>query len=329
MFTRTIILALLILFSASPLYGQGRRSRTSIMHDGIGRNYITYVPSSYDPAHPMPLVLNFHGLTSAAFAQEFLSGMNAIAEREGFLLAYPDAVDGDWRISNDHNINFVETLLDALAADYTVDTQRVYATGASQGAIMSFVLAAALPDRFAAIASLAGSRLVSGAANRHPAFLANTPDRPFPLLYIHGTADTGVPYDGGRSSSDEPLEFSPVSEILAEWVDSNGGTSLEPAATILGFDVTDGSEVSLFQCTDCESYLNAAGDELPAEVIHMRVNGLGHEYPATDVLDVSSETWNFFSRHELAAVVPEPTSLGLALALFAGVAGTRRGFRVS
>jgi polyhydroxybutyrate depolymerase len=238
--------------------------------------------------------------------------MNEVAEREGFLVAYPNAVNGDWTVSDDHNIGFVETLLDTLSDDYFVDSRRVYATGASQGGIMSFVVSSALADRFAAIAPLAGLRANSDAANRQPAFLANTPERPFPLLYVHGTADTVVPYDGGVSSSDESLVFPAVSEVLDEWVDNNGGTLLEQVSMIPGFNVTDGPAVSLFQCSDCGSYINAAGNQLPAELIHMRVNGVGHVWPDPDIIDVSAETWNFFRRHERAAI-PEPVSSRLML----------------
>ena len=280
------------------------------------------MPSSYDPNLPTPLVLNFHGGTITAGLQETITGMNEVAEKKGFLVAYPNAVDRDWTVSNDHNISFVEALLDELAADYSVDSQRVYATGASQGGIMSFMLAAALPDRFAAVAPLGGHRMISGEANWEPTFVMNTPERPFPLLYINGSADTVVPYNGGISSSNESFVFPSVSEILNEWVGSNGGTLFEGATAIPGFGVTDGSAVSLFQCSDCGSYINAAGDERPAEVIHMRVNGLRHEWPEPDVIMVSAETWNFFQRHELA--VPEPTSSALmALGFFFFVTGSR------
>ena len=269
MLTRKLLLTLLILFPFSTIFAQGERIIGNLTHESMERDYILYIPSDYDPVRPMPLVLNFHGYTSTAGAQEAVSG---IAEREGFLVAYPNAVNRDWLNSDDHNISFVESLLDTLTDEYSIDSQRVYATGASQGGTMSFVLAAALPDRFAAAAPLAGTRPVSDGENRVPIFLENTPVRAFPLLYMHGSADTVVPYDGGFSDANG-FVFPPVSDVLDEWVDINGGTSLEPVTTIPGFNVTDGPAVSLFQCGGCGSYTNEAGDLFPSEVIHMRING--------------------------------------------------------
>ena len=159
--------------------------------------------------------------------------------------------------------------------------------------------------------------------NRVPIFLENTPERAFPLLYMHGSADTVVPYDGGFSDANG-FVFPPVSDVLDEWVDINGGTSLEPVTTIPGFNVTDGPAVSLFQCGGCGSYTNEAGDLFPSEVIHMRINGLGHAWPDSHTVMISTETWNFFSRHELAAV-PEPMSIGMmGLGFFVIATGTRR-----
>ena len=161
MLTRKLLLTLLILFPFSTIFAQGERILGNLTHESMERDYILYIPSDYDPVRPMPLVLNFHGYTSTAGAQEAVSGMNDVAEREGFLVAYPNAVNRDWLNSDDHNISFVESLLDTLTDEYSIDSQRVYATGASQGGTMSFVLAAALPDRFAAAAPLAGTRPVS------------------------------------------------------------------------------------------------------------------------------------------------------------------------
>ena len=323
MFTRRFMFAVLALLPVSPLVAQGERIVGSLEHEGIEHGYILYVPSQYDPADPMPLVLNFHGGSVTAADTEAVSGMNQVAEEEGFLVAYPSAVNLDWIESDDHHISFVGALLDALTDEYAVDSRRVYATGGSQGGIMSFVLAAALPDRFAAAAPLAGTRPVSEVENRQPTFLPNTPDRPFPLLYIHGSADPVVPYHGGAGVGND-FTFPSVSEVLDEWVDLNGGTSLERVASIPGFHVTDGTDVWLSQCIDCGTYLTADGDEIIAEVIHMRVNGLGHQWPEPDILMVSAETWNFFRRHQLA-VVPEPASCGMiVIGFLALVARARR-----
>src|SRR5687768_16082988 len=146
-FVASLVLAML----ASPAYGQGQTLDKSLMHDGISRNYTIYVPSSYTPQNGAALVINLHGYTLNRGFQMTNSGMNAVAEREGFLVAYPDAVNADWFGPQD-NIGFVDSLLDDVATQYSVDAAKVYATGFSQGGMMSYVLSVALSDRFAAIA---------------------------------------------------------------------------------------------------------------------------------------------------------------------------------
>ena len=214
---RHLLLTILILLPVSPLLAQGQRIIGTLVHDGIERDYILYVPSQYDPSDPMPLVLNFHGGTVPAAEWEEALGMNQVAEENGFLVAYPNAVNFDWQESDDHNVSFVGALLDTLESDYSVDSRRIYATGGSQGGIMSFTVAVALSDRFAAAAPLAGTRIVSGVENRTPTFVRNTPDRPFPLFYLHGSADTVVPYFGGPTSLSRADVFPSVAEVLDEW----------------------------------------------------------------------------------------------------------------
>jgi len=316
-----------VLCVESSTYGQGQVLRETFTFDGRIRSYNLYVPSNYDPANTMPLTLNFHGLTGSGDGQMAASGMNAVAEREDFLVAYPTALSGDWEQNNeDHSIAFTEALLDTIEAGFTIDTQRVYATGFSQGAIMSYVLASAIPNRIAAIAPVSATRTLPMEPNRVPSFLADTPERPFPLMHIHGTNDSLAPYEGGVSAIGDRFTFDPVLTILNEWIDSNGGQSLDQVSMIPGIDAADGP-VSLFECQDCGSYLTASGDELTAEVILLRVNGGGHSWPASDSLVASDQIWSFFNRHQLGTAVPEPSTLLLGFLTSLGALMLRRRLR--
>ena len=125
-----------LLLASATAFGQGEVLKKTLVHEAIERNYTFYVPSTYSPDDATPFVVNMHGFTGNAEQQMISSAMNAVADAEGFLVAYPDAVDGNWNASNDHNISFIDSLLDTVKADYNVDASRIYATGFSQGGMM-------------------------------------------------------------------------------------------------------------------------------------------------------------------------------------------------
>ena len=101
------------------------------MQRGVERNYILYVPSTYSAGEATPLVLNLHGKFGNADQQMTTSAMNAVAEEEGFLVAYPNSVGVHWDLDTDVDVRFIDTLLGTLGSQYTVDASRVYSTGFS------------------------------------------------------------------------------------------------------------------------------------------------------------------------------------------------------
>lgn len=333
-----------LLLASAVAFGQGQVIEKTLMHEDVERSYIMYVPSSYTADEPTPLVVNMHGLTSNAQQQMgFVSHMNLVAEEEGFLVAYPNAVAGDWTISNDHNISFIDSLLDTVAAEYSVDSSRTYATGLSQGGSMSYIVGAALPDRFAAIAPVAGVRFLSGEENLLPPSVPNVPSRPKPLLHIHGTADPIALYNGGNSPvpGREDNVIPSVDSTIGEWVANNGCDATAAMSEIPNSVAGDGSTATLFTYGGCDTYTSVSGAEIAANVIHYRVNDAGHSWPSppeqvppfseeiawafpiNSDFDASQQIWDFFEGHQLA--VPEPhssTLLGLAVL---GLMWQRRG----
>jgi polyhydroxybutyrate depolymerase len=317
-----IIATLVLVQIASAVYGQGQTLNKSLMHDGISRNYTIYVPSSYTPQNNAALVINLHGYTLNRSFQMTSSGMNAVAEREGFLVAYPDAVNADWFGPQD-NIGFVDRLLDDVASQYSVNAAKVYATGFSQGGMMSYVLGVALQDRFAAIASVGGTRPLASGDVLFPPTIAATPSRPFSLLHIHGTGDPIVPYNGGVSTVGSlTLNFPPVDRLIHEYVVNNGGSLTPNIVDLPNTNTTDGTTVQMFSY-DGGAYFDKAGMAREAEVLLYRIQNGGHNWPGEFTgwpgwafpinrdFNVSAEIWNFFSRHEVAAI-PELSCLWLA-----------------
>jgi polyhydroxybutyrate depolymerase len=310
---RIFIKTILITFVSSVVYGQGQTLNKSIMHNGIQRNYTIYVPSTYASQNSTPLVVNLHGYTLNRSFQMTNSGMNAVAEREGFLVAYPDAVNADWFGPQD-NIGFVDQLLDDISSQYSVNAAKVYATGFSQGGVMSYLLSVERSDRFAAIASVGGPRPVGPGDVPVPPNIAATPDRPFPLLHIHGTGDPIVPYNGGTSTVGAlTLTFPPVERVVQDYVTSNGGDPTPTVADLPNINTTDGTTVRRTSY-EGDSYMDSAGNPRNSEVLFYRVQNGGHNWPGDSTtwpgwanpinydISASSEIWNFFSRHEVALI---------------------------
>lgn len=299
----------LFVLVSSNLYGQGQTLRgQTLMHDGVQRTYELYVPSTYSPDQAWPLVLNLHGYTGNGPGQMSL-GMNVVAEREGFLVAYPSAINGNWMNSRDSDVGFIDSLLDEINSAYNVDTSRVYATGLSQGGIMSYILGAERPETFAAIASVSGVRFLDSGDTLFPSDVPRVPPRALPLLHIHGTADGTVPFDGGDLVDPQfTVTFPSVQSILNEWL-ANNSCKLSPLVTELPDPKPDDNlTVTLLSYEDCSSYTGRSNAEHTAEVQFYRINGGGHVWPtAPRTLDANTEIWNFFSRHELpASGVQEP-----------------------
>jgi len=329
----------LTLLACTTAAGQGELRRQTVQHDGVARTYNVYVPSTYSPTIALPLVVNMHGLGGNAGLQMTTSAMNAVAEENGFVVVYPNAVDNDWTLSADHNVSFIaSTLLDALKTSFSIDDSRVYATGFSQGGMMSYLLAVSHPERFAAIAPAGGTRpFFEGGSGLFPTSVPRVPSQPIPLLHIHGTADVVIPYEEGGtilSGVYEGITFPSVMDtVLAEWATNNGCDGTATSTALPDVSLTDDSTVTRLVFGGCDTYTSTLGIQHVAEVEHLRVNGGGHSLLALDAnraaitasvvetygeeslpiflplnsdISASVEIWKFFERHQAAAVVPEP-----------------------
>jgi len=164
---------------------------------GRTRSYILHVPAH--TSGRVPLVIALHGGGSRAAGAQRLTKLDQIADREGFIVVYPESADGHW---NDGRIDpsipadvddvaFIRTLIDTLAAEYPIDTARVFATGISNGGMMAYRLACELSDKIAAIAPVAGAVAGDLAPRCQPA-------RPVSVIAMNGTADPLVPWEGGQ-----------------------------------------------------------------------------------------------------------------------------------
>ncbi len=173
----------------------------SIVVDGRTRSYRLHIPAGLAGTTPAPIVLVLHGGGGNGRGMERLTGFSRLADRERFIVVYPDAVDGNWvdgRVgmrTEAHrkgidDVAFIAALLDEVARRRPIDAKRVFATGISNGGIFSHYLAANLADRIVAIAPVAG-----GLAD--PFYRAFAPSQPVSVFILQGTADPLMPFDGG------------------------------------------------------------------------------------------------------------------------------------
>ena len=152
---------------ADQCVANGSQLNCTIQHDNVERDYILYVPPSYDGNTEVPVLFNFHGYGSTAQVQLRYADFRNLSEQENFLLVVPEGTElegtthwavGSWTVdSTTDDVDFVASLIDKLSTEYWIDQSRIYATGMSNGGYMSYHLACQLSDRIAAIASVTGS----------------------------------------------------------------------------------------------------------------------------------------------------------------------------
>lgn len=257
----------------------GNNNASTIYHDGLDREYILYVPSSYDGNSSVPMVLNFHGYggTATNFIQD--ADMRQQAEADTFILVYPQGSclegsshwnacpnGGDNKSSTD-DLGFIETLIDHLDANYNIDEERVYAVGYSNGGMMAYGLANYRSEKIAAVGSVSGTMLDCIGPTSHP----------MPVIHLHGTSDGVLPYNGGS-------DFNSAQFVLNHWINFNN-TNSAPITNSSG---------------SIDHYLYDQGDS-SVSVEHYKYNGGGHDWFSSTYQGktTSQLVWDFFSKYDI------------------------------
>jgi len=182
----------------------------AIPHEGYTRSYLLYVPETYTETEPVPLVLVFHG--AGANAESMVNGteLRDLADNNGTIIAYLNAVNGRWDYLDVplerggtvvDDVGFAALLIDELSGNYSIDQDRIYTMGYSNGALMAFRVRCTLDDRIAATGLVGASmtyglaQLCIGAAPVPTAFTLGTDDPVFPLNG-YAEIDNGILYSG-------------------------------------------------------------------------------------------------------------------------------------
>jgi len=254
----------------------------SLEFGGRTRTYLVHAPrmATADTRTPLPLVVVLHGATESDENVEKLSGMSAKADQENFIAVYPRGTGRlpTWNAGNCcgpaikervDDVGFLRALLEKLERDYSVDRKRVYFTGISNGAMMSYRLACEMSEQVAAIAPVEGAMNV----DCHPA-------TPVSVVIFHGTADRLVPFDGGVTTQMN----NSVGNAVEFWVKRDGcsgAPAREETAQVHADKYSvcrDGSAVALYA-------VQGGRHMWPGQPLS------GNSVPATDLM------WSFFAAH--------------------------------
>ena len=276
----------------------------SILVDSEQREFILYVPASYNPNSSAPLVFSFHGLGGNAQLQMDDHDFRPVADTAGFIIAHPlgapiigQGIRG-WNFGNDtlpDDVKFTSEMIDTIAADFNINPDRIYACGMSFGGFFSIYLAGQLSHRIASVASVAGT-MINNVTDS-----AFVPNRPIALLEIHGTNDNNVSYDGSQISSS-------VQHVLDWFVGLNNCDTIPSITSLPDTDPNDGSTV--------EHMVYANGDD-GTTVEHLKVTGGGHTWPDENTntqgvnRDINGciEIWKFFSKFDINGFIGSPVSI--------------------
>ncbi len=269
----------------------------SIEHGGLRRTYLLHVPPSRRQGEPAPLVLALHGTGGTGLGMEAVTGLSALSDRHGFIVAYPDGVEKGWNDGRGpgttDDVGFMAALVEEVRRACGVDPGRVYAAGISSGAFFSHYLAARRADLVAAIAPVVGGMSPSLAGDFRPA-------RPVSVLILQGTDDPLVPFAGGKVKWYRGGVV-PAGEAVRRWVEHDGCAPEPWLDDLADRDPRDGMRVRR---------ATYGGGREGTEVVLVTVEGGGHTWAGglqflperiigKTCRDVSASDliWEFFSRH--------------------------------
>lgn len=251
-----------------PISGPGDYART-VESGGQTRSYELHVPESVDPSAPAPLVVVLHGVPRGV-GMRAITAFDEAAARHGFVVAYARASEGDWAVGCElctsaarqgvDDVRYVHDLIARTSAELSVDRDRVFAVGFSQGALMAQLLACR-SSRVAGVASVAATMI-------EPVWETCAPPGPRAMLFVHGSEDREFPPEG---RSGDLIRTVSLTQTVERWETLNH-CSGEPEETAVPDEADDGTRTLVFSATGCR----AGGS-----VVLYRVEGGGHTWPGS------------------------------------------------
>jgi polyhydroxybutyrate depolymerase len=277
-----------------------RHFEASMDVNGLRRSYIVSLPPSYyTDTTTYALVIGLHGTGGSASQFEETYGFSRKADEAGFIAIYPNGLAGNGALNirtwnagtccdyasknNIDDVGFISNLIDKMISGYRIDPKRIYVTGMSNGGMMSYRLAAAIPQKIAAIAPVSSTMVYSPQV---------TQLRPVPILELHSVLDNIVPYGGGTNQFG--YYFPPVDSVLRIWSERN---QCLPDMHV----IVDDDRYKLVQWVDRNG--------MPS-IIHYLTKDGGHSWPGGQkarpradppslVINANDLIWEFFRQYKL------------------------------
>jgi len=274
---------------------------------GTDRSYVMHLPDPL-PNKPLPLVVMLHGGGGSARDAAKMTSFDAVADRAGFIVVYPDGSDksrpllnmlgkpgfltwnaggccGYARDNNVDDVGFIRALVQAVIKDNGADPKQVYATGISNGGMMAYRLACEASDIFAAVAPVSAILDVKDCKPAHPVS----------IFHIHGADDENVPLLGG---------------VGKKAVDDEGKKGRPPVQDSIDFWVKqDHCSVTVHSQEPDVAMTNYGGCDDGTDVQYFVIQDGGHAWPGgrqmaafldkpSGALDATDAIWDFFSKHQ-------------------------------
>lgn len=272
----------------------------SLKVDDLQRYFKIHVPAEANLKKPLPLVLSFHGGGGSMQIQSDnrYYGLTAKSDQEKYIAVFPNGysklASGDFATWNAgkccadardkkiDDVKFVRALVEKVKALLPIEHEQIYATGMSNGGMMSYRLACEASDIFKAIAAVAGTDATTDCK----------PVKPVSIFHIHALDDDHVLYEGGAGKNafkdrTKVTEFTSVADTIKKWKNLNNCKG-KPELTILN------------NRAQCETYTNCKNH---AVVKLCTTASGGHSWPggkkplggkSTSALNATNMIWDFF-----------------------------------
>jgi len=281
----------------------------SILFDGLNRTYRIHIPPNINQIDSPSLVFVLHGGGGTGENTErtlTLGGFNTLSDENGFIVIYPDGIDKHWNDGRNVNdtahqekiddVGFLSRLIDNLTKEFNADPNKVFFTGISNGAMMSYRLAFDIPEKIAAIAPVAG-------AIPTDILPENTTGIPLSVFVLSGTHDPLVPWEGGNIGTPKNPRGTCISvpESVDYWVQRNNCNNTPKGTWLPNKNKLDLCRIH------CDTFENGDND---TEVVLYEIKRGGHTWPGgyqyfpkfligrtCRDIDANEEIWMFFDSH--------------------------------
>jgi len=262
-------------------------------YQGKVRTYLAHWPAQISTKEKIPLILALHGGGGNAFTMESISGLSQKADSSHFLVVYPEGTHKDglafrtWNAgwccgyaANNQidDVGFIDTLIHILKQQFTIDENRIYVTGMSNGGFMAYRIACELSSKIAAIAPVAATMTLSDCE----------PTRGVSIIHFHSYLDTHVPYYGGIGSGLSHHYNPPLDSVLNAW-------SFHDSCLVNRDTLTNNEKFTLIRWGHCHCN---------REILYYITHDGGHSWPGnpdggSQYLNATDLMWEFFKKHPL------------------------------